>query len=485
MGSNIDSVGMTIASLSNRDEQTKVLAPSATVPEVGQLAPAVAFATGLLLAIAMPLVVPQRLMIWADKLAAQPNGWLLSPIAWLMVGISVITGVRWTVLISLSYLGYRQSERDGADPETWPLVSVLVPAYNEGETIAQALRSLIDLDYPCYEVIVVDDGSSDETYERAKPFEGRHGGCQIRVFRKPNGGKWSTHNFGFARSRGELLLCVDADSGLEPQSLRLLVRRMDDPEVSAVSGQIRARNRINAITWLQGLEYLMANGSLRMAQGHSGTVLVVPGPIGLFRRSAMEEVYLRWGRLEHTLQPGEVEGPLSGDTFAEDFDLSAAVVSLGGRIVYEHRAISHTKVPDWVFPLINQRYRWSRGTIQVLRKYWRRAQQDPQLRRGRLIGWMLGTYALDLVLMPISYLAAIALTGTYLVSGGNIPELMIAISPMWLLNLNLCLFYAVTHRDRLSVVRAMPLYDVYQGLLLSCGWLIAIADEIRDAKMRW
>ena len=152
------------------------------------------------------------------------------------------------------------------------------------------MSALVRLDYPAYEVIFVDDGSTDDTHRLALPFAGPHyseyGVCHVRVFTKPNGGKWSAHNYGIQHASGTLILCIDADSRIEAGALKLMVRHMRDKRVGAVSGQIRVRNRKSLLGLFQAFEYVLANGALRLSQGATGTVMVVPGPIGLFRREA-------------------------------------------------------------------------------------------------------------------------------------------------------------------------------------------------------
>jgi biofilm PGA synthesis N-glycosyltransferase PgaC len=400
--------------------------------------------------------------------------------------VSLLTGARWSVLFIISFDTFLRSRaRSQVHISHWPFVSIFVPAYNESGTIEAALQSLLELDYPHYEVIVVDDGSKDDTYERARRFAGSHAGCVVRVFRKPNGGKWSAHNFAFARSTGELILCLDADSRIDPDSLRRLVAHMADPNTSGVAGQIRVRNRINLLTRLQALEYLMANGVMRMAQSRSGTVLVVPGPIGLFRRSVLEEVYIRFGQRDEALAEGHVAGPFEADTFAEDFDLSLAVLALGGRIGYEPNAISHTKAPDWPFALLNQRYRWARGTIQVLRKYFRRGFRNRSLFHRRLVIWLTATYLLELLVLPFVYWLGIAFFVHYLLAGYSIVPLLSWTGLFLITNLNSAALFAMMHGDRLSVLSVLPFYDFYHGFLLNCGWFIAVVDEIRGARMRW
>ena len=156
-------------------------------------------------------------------------------------------------------------------------------------------------------------------------------------------------------------------------------------------------------------------------QGLFGTVLIVPGSIGMFRRSTLEEVWLRYSDKSDSGAPRAVTGPFEGDTFAEDFDLALAILSLGGRIVYEPGAISLTKAPDTPFALISQRYRWTRGGMQVLRKFARRAWQDPRLRSPRLLGWLLTTFALDITILPLMHYVGLGCALVLIAAGGNIP----------------------------------------------------------------
>ena len=443
-----------------------------------------------LLPFAIALGLAVFLFASSIHLLLNPPADVLSPlnlrVASVIAVISLVVAARWTIFFILAFVSHAHLRRaSAASPTHWPRVSILVPAYNESETIAPALQSLLDLDYPRYEIIVVDDGSKDDTFALAKPFEGDHDRCSIRVFTKPNGGKWAALNFAFARATSDLLLCVDADSRLDRESLRHMVARLTDPTVSAVSGQVRVRNRINLLTRLQAMEYVIANGLIRLAQSLTGTVLVVPGPIGLFRRDVLEQVFHRFGRETPIERPGEVQGPFEGDTFAEDFDLSLAILALGGRTVYEPAAVSHTKAPDTTFRLLNQRYRWGRGTLQVLRKYFRRARADRSLAHPRLLSWLSVTYVLELAVIPIVNVTAIASLLLLIVSGANLLPLLAWLAAFALLNVNAAAFFASIHNDSLRLVLVMPFYDVYHSFLLNAGWLVAVIDEIRGVRMRW
>lgn len=399
----------------------------------------------------------------------------------------LILGLRfsWFLFLAGSH-HWRSGIRSSAEPTHWPKVSILVPAYNEEDTIGAALASSLALDYPDFEIIFVDDGSTDRTLEVARAMEGRHHGVDVHVFTKKNGGKWSAHNLAFRKARGELILCVDADSRLMPDALRHLVRAlMNHPEAGGVAGQVRVRNRINLLTSLQALEYLNCNGSTRTAQSSQGSVLVVPGPIGLFRTSVAQEVWDRFGRRE-VMEDGELDGPYEHDTFAEDFDFSLAALNLGHQVIYEPRAVSNTKAPETFLALLNQRYRWQRGSIQVLRKLWRRMDADPAAVPDRVLRWVLLTYAVDLMIIPLWLLLGLPYVVSTFVSGGPMATNLLQLFLLFQgINLLLVLCYASTHGDSRRLAWVLPFHDLYQTFLIQSILAFVIVDEWRGTKMRW
>jgi len=405
-----------------------------------------------------------------------------------LAGISLFVLLRWCAVQTMAFIAHCKLTRDRPpSPTTWPLVSILVPAFQESTTIASALHALLELDYPNYEIIVVDDGSSDDTFEQASAFVGCHGRCSLKLFRKPNGGKWSALNLAFERATGDFVLCIDADSRISHDALKRLIMRIDRPQVAGVSGQVTVRNRRRMITRLQAYEYMVANGGLRTAQSLFGMVLVVPGPIGLYRRKALQDVFEKDIRAAHRPpgSVGRVPGPFSHETFAEDFQLSLTIVALGGRIVYEPTAICYTKSPDLTHTLLSQRYRWNRGTLQVLRIYLRRLWHVPGSRERRLSLIIAAVYALDLFVLPV--LNGIILFGVAITAAtsSTLGDLMMWVVAIWLLNLLSATYHALTQRDDLSLLSLVPFYDLYHGLLLNCAWAIAMFDELRQSKMSW
>ena len=125
--------------------------------------------------------------------------------------------LRHFMLVWFSYLHARELAHQEI-PENYPFVSIIVPAYNEAEVIQSSLSSLLELRYPYYEIIAVDDGSTDGTYEKMKEFEGNHYGVRVSVYRKENSGKADALNYGIRRSKAQLVVCMDSDSRLTPDA---------------------------------------------------------------------------------------------------------------------------------------------------------------------------------------------------------------------------------------------------------------------------
>lgn len=266
-----------------------------------------------------------------------------------------------------------------ASPE--PFVSIIVPAYNEGMVIEKSIRSLLEMRYPRFEIIVVDDGSTDDTLARARSLEGEHGSARVLVFWKPNGGKARALNFGIERAAGDYVTTMDGDSHLAPDTLRLAMPYFSDPDVGAVAGNVRVGNEVNLLTRLQSLEYVRGLNLVRRAQSFIRASIVVPGPIGVFRKVALQEV-----------------GLYDSDTFAEDCDVTLKMVLAGWKICYEPQAVAITEAPEDLVSLVRQRYRWTRGMLQSLLKH-RRRLFSPQ---GSFTGTFMLWYLLfEVLLWPI------------------------------------------------------------------------------------
>jgi poly-beta-1,6-N-acetyl-D-glucosamine synthase len=446
----------------------------------------VTFAYGLSLLLTLPWSMKEAAFSGSGLAATGPLGHIK---AVLLVAIGTFILLRWLIIQGLAFAELNRIRRTHPiESDTLPFVSILVPAYNESETVVAALQSLIHLDYPAYEIIFVDDGSSDDTYAKALPIVGRYGCCTVQVFTKPNGGKWSALNFAYEKAKGDLLLFVDADSGLARDALKVMVPRLLSPGVAAVSGQVTIRNRINMLTRFQSIEYLLGNGGMRTALSALGVVTVVPGPIGLYRREILEEIRKLPGNQpkDATIRrPGDVFGPLSGETFAEDFQLSLSALALGGRIVYEPRAYAYTKCPEDISVLMNQRYRWFRGTWQVYAIYWRQLRHLKKEKIRYLPTIMALFYPLDIYLVPILNLlfwGSIALSAA---SGASLDDVMTWIGSVSLLNVMTATIYILEQDDEIELLPFVPFLDLYQSFLVNSAWIVAAIDEVRGTRMKW
>jgi len=279
----------------------------------------------------------------------------------LFIKMGVILIFIFTMFIILRYLlliffSILQTIRRSADEDfkllRSDMVSIIVPCYNEQDVIVASLKSLISQTYPHIEILVIDDGSKDRTYRLAKTFEFDDGIRSLRVISKPNGGKSRALNFGIKKSQGNLVCAVDADSRLDKFAIELMVQHFKDPKIAAVAGSVNVVNTNSFITNLQALEYIEGLNMVKNGQAYLKLVNIIPGPLGMFRKDAMKQV----GYYEH-------------DTFAEDCDLTLKLISEGYKIDYEPDAVSYTEAPEDLLDLLKQRYRWTRGILQAIKKH--------------------------------------------------------------------------------------------------------------------
>lgn len=272
-----------------------------------------------------------------------------------LLAFLIVLILRYFFILIFAYLQHTTVKPGQNLATDAPLVSILVPVYNEGKVIKSVVNSLLSLDYPNYEVILIDDGSTDDTMAVLNSMVDlmpNRKNPRLLILTKPNGGKARALNYGLDYAQGEFVVCVDGDSLVSPETLKKGLRHFVDWRVGAVAGNVKAVNRNKFVSLLQSLEYVEGLNMSRRAQGLFGLVNIVPGPIGFFRRSTLEEV-----------------GRYSADTFAEDCDLTLKILRQGYQVRYEPEARAFTEVPENWLDLVKQRYRWTRGIIQSIRKH--------------------------------------------------------------------------------------------------------------------
>ena len=237
--------------------------------------------------------------------------------------------------------------------ENAPHVSIIVPAYNEEINAVKTVDNLLQQDYPHFDIVFIDDGSKDSTYQKV------HGAFKsysnVQVLTKPNGGKASALNYGISQTNSQFVICIDADTQLQADAVTQLMKKMlakpHDKPIGAVAGNVKVGNENNMITRWQSIEYTTAQNFDRRAFDLINGITVVPGAIGAFRKEAIEKA-----------------GGFTTDTLAEDCDITIRILRNGYRVLNCTEAIAVTEAPETLRQFMKQRFRWSYGIMQAFWK---------------------------------------------------------------------------------------------------------------------
>jgi peptidoglycan-N-acetylglucosamine deacetylase len=274
-------------------------------------------------------------------------------------------------IVSLAILAIRQKKHAGELKSVIltgavPKVSIIVPGYNEELTASKTVENLLNLDYPDFEIVFVDDGSKDNTFKNISDQYGDE--PKVKVFTKPNGGKASALNYGIGFASGDILVCIDADTVLKPDAVSLMIPYFSDPMVAAVAGNVKVGNRKSLLTRWQSIEYITSQNFDRRAFDQLNAIMVVPGAIGAFRREAVQKV-----------------GMFTTDTLAEDCDLTLRLLRSGYEVRTCNEAYAYTEVPETLNMLVKQRSRWTFGIMQ---SYWKH-HDKMFVRKTPNLGWVI------------------------------------------------------------------------------------------------
>lgn len=380
-----------------------------------------------------------------------------------LLGILLTVG-RQLIVAGLAGRQYHLTrEREAAAPTPpaeaggrWPRLSLIVPAYNEEVNAVRSLESLLRLDYPNFEVVFVDDGSTDATHALvAAAFAGHP---QVRVHTKPNGGKASALNYGIAQADSEFMVCIDADTQLEPAALRHLMSHFDRPAVGAVAGNVKVGNERNMLTRWQAIEYITSQNFDRRAFELLGCITVVPGAIGAFRRAALQAA-----------------GGFTTDTLAEDCDLTIRLQRVGYAIAYAPHAVAVTEAPETVAMFLKQRFRWSFGIMQ---SFWKHRALCFNPRYGTLGLVAFPNLLIFQLILPFLNPVADLLMLYSLFSGQGGPVLGYYVAFLAVDAAGAALAFGFEHEDRRRLWWLLPQRLVYRQLM----YVVLLRSVLRAVK---
>jgi peptidoglycan-N-acetylglucosamine deacetylase len=297
----------------------------------------------------MPPVKDSPYLVYDKAVFMVLQGWHLG-LSFLFYSAILLGILRLAIFVFLSRKQVKRYKETQIDPNFTPFVSVVIAAYNEEKVICKTVDSILSSDYPAFEVLVIDDGSKDDTAVVVQETYAKH--PLVRLIKKTNGGKSSAVNLGFKEANGEIVVALDADTLIAENAISLLVNHFKNEKVAAVSGNVKVGNKGNLLTNWQHIEYVTGFNLERRAFAALNCITVVPGAIGAWRKTSVEEA-----------------GYFQEDTLAEDTDITLTLLRQGKKIEFEEKAYAFTEVPEDIRSLAKQRYRWVYGTLQCLWKH--------------------------------------------------------------------------------------------------------------------
>lgn len=426
-----------------------------------------------------PLTRREWLMVRVDAFIFDVFRWLRAGIAFIFIAGILLVGGR-ALIIGLLALAEKLRAAPADHPDYKPKVSILIPAYNEESVIVETVRAALASDYPKLEVLVVDDGSVDRTAELVRQYFGRD--SRVRLLMQVNSGKPSALNHGLSEATGEIVVSIDADTVVDSQAVPRLVRHFADPKVGAVAGNVKVMNRNRWITRWQALEYITSQNLEKRAFDLLNCIPVVPGAAGAWRANLLRS-----------------HGGFSGDTVAEDTDLTMTIRRHGWKILYDEDAIGRTEVPETVDALVRQRFRWTFGTLQAV---WKHRDTTGKLRYGTL-GWIAipNIFLFQIILPLVSpiidllFLLSLALWGLAQLRIARLPQLwtsqdversLIFFALFMLIDLFTCVVaFALEKHEDWTLLAPLILQRFYYRQMMYVVLFKALKEAVRGRPVGW
>jgi peptidoglycan-N-acetylglucosamine deacetylase len=426
-----------------------------------------------------PLTHKEWLMVRLDAAIFGVFRWLRRSIAFIfLAGIFLASGR--ALIIGLLALIEKFRPAPEEHPEYKPPVTVLIPAYNEEAVIVDTVSAALASDYPNLEILVIDDGSMDRTAEMVRKEFSRD--RRVRLLEQANHGKPSALNHGLSEASGEIIVSIDADTIVDPQAIPRLVRHFANPDVGAVAGNVKVMNRNRWITRWQALEYITSQNLEKRAFDLLNCIPVVPGAVGAWRTDVLRD-----------------HGGFSGDTVAEDTDLTLTIRREGWKILYDEDAIGHTEVPETIDTLIRQRFRWTFGTLQAV---WKHRDTAGNPRYGTL-GWVaIPNIVLFQIVLPLIspvidllFILSIALWGLAQLRITQLPQLwtsadversLIFFALFMLIDLFTCVVaFALERHEDWTLLAPLLIQRFYYRQMMYVVLFRAVKEAVRGHPVGW
>ncbi|HSX36893.1 MAG TPA: glycosyltransferase family 2 protein [Patescibacteria group bacterium] len=278
----------------------------------------------------------------------------------LLLCLGIINMLRIVVFMVASdvheVVAYRRKKQNITKGPRQPWISVIIPAYNEAQSIRSTVESVLASTYPHFEVIVVDDGSADKTSAIVRRFIKANPNARLKLVRQKNAGKsHALNNAIINHARGSLVMCLDADSRLAQDGLEKAVLHFKlNPKLVALASNMKIASKLSILSIAQKIEYIIGN-RFKRSLSVMNIEYIIGGIGSTFRKSHLKRI-----------------GYYDTDTMTEDIDLSMKIIKRLGnnryKIDYGFDVHTYTQAVPNLKDLVKQRYRWKYGRMQTFYK---------------------------------------------------------------------------------------------------------------------
>ncbi len=371
-----------------------------------------------------------------------------------------------------------------------PLVSIIIPAHNEESTIGAVIGSVLGLDYPRkkLEVIVVNDGSTDRTRKIAESFEQQG----VVVINQKQGGKGSAMNKGLGIAKGEFLACLDADSFVEPMTLKKMLTHFISKKVAAVTPVMKVKTPGTFLQKIQWVEYLLSV-YMRKLFSYLNVISVTPGPFSIYRTDVLRKL-----------------GGFDRASIVEDQEIAYRLQKNQYQIVQSNEGDVYTSAPKTLGELYHQRKRWFKGSLLTLYQYrnlmFQREYGDfafyqmPSVLFGLFSCIIVVAFVIQYTVVPfINSVWHMYITNFYVSLGLNFSEVLAnflysadysKLFLIWSFSILLVAFMLESHREtkeKLRLWEAIPLavFALFFFILLSFMYFKSLIELILGKEITW